>query len=359
MKNKNNYLSKKRKKVFEIEKITHKTKVFPNYSKKYFKIIKDKNNILNNNNTNTNSYPKNNNNKLKENQKQSLTEIAKLVEDYIKKKKVTTGNQATEYTKKVLQLENCDELTQKNIQRRVYDAINVMSFKRIKKNKQRLEYIYYSSDKKDNIKKKENIEINENKNDNDNENNNLNNIEEEDEDEDEDNYKNEDEDEIEEEYKNKLKILKKLQKILIKKYILIKFQEKFEKMLEEPKKLINDMLKNIDIINKESKNAFNDYIFNSNSKRLNRYDLMKIVVAPEILAKLNNNNDNNYCQSDKDKENELSIMNGGYIIDNINIDSKKRNTNKSKEEEDKIFNYLKNLKLFRDELLFNSNNKSL
>ena len=223
-----------------------------------------------------------------------------------------------------------------------------MSFKRIKKNKQRLEYIYYSSDKKENIEIKENKTLNnENKNDNDNENNNLNNIEE------------EDEDEIEEEYKNKLKILKKLQKILIKKYILIKFQEKFEKMLEEPKKLINDMLKNIDIINKESKNAFNDYIFNSNSKRLNRYDLMKIVVAPEILAKLNNNNDNNYCQTDKDKENDLSIMNGGYIIDNINIDSKKRNTNKSKEEEDKIFNYLKNLKLFRDELLFNSNNKSL
>ena len=229
--------------------------------------------------------------------------------------------------------------------------------KEIKKNKQRLEYIYYSSDKKENIEIKENKTLNnENKNDNDNENNNLNNIEEEDED--EDNYKNEDEDEIEEEYKNKLKILKKLQKILIKKYILIKFQEKFEKMLEEPKKLINDMLKNIDIINKESKNAFNDYIFNSNSKRLNRYDLMKIVIAPEILAKLNNN-DNNYCQSDKNKENDLSIMNGGYIIDNINIDSKKRNTNKSKEEEDKIFNYLKNLKLFRDELLFNSNNKGL
>ena len=76
--------------------------------------------------------------KLKENQRQSLLGISNLVLEYIKKTKKQTGNQVTEFVQKTLQLKNNDKLTQKNIQRRVYDSINVMiGFGRIKKKERR------------------------------------------------------------------------------------------------------------------------------------------------------------------------------------------------------------------------------
>ena len=89
--------------------------------------------------------------------KNSLIEISKLVLDYIKTKEKKTGNQITEYILKVLQPDNSDKLIKKNIQRRVYDAINVMnSLGLIKKNKQIINYVPF----KNNNYKEDNLLIN-------------------------------------------------------------------------------------------------------------------------------------------------------------------------------------------------------
>ena len=73
--------------------------------------------------------------------KYSLIEISKLVLDYIKKEKNKTGNEITEHILKAFKPEK-NEKIQKNIQRRVYDAINIMNAAGlIQKNKQQIKYI--------------------------------------------------------------------------------------------------------------------------------------------------------------------------------------------------------------------------
>ena len=82
-------------------------------------------------------------------QKYSLIEISKLVLDYIKKEKNKTGNEITEYILKALKPKK-DEKIQKNIQRRVYDAINIMNAAGlIQKNKQQIKYIPLKEKNKD------------------------------------------------------------------------------------------------------------------------------------------------------------------------------------------------------------------
>ena len=63
---------------------------------------------------------------MNENQRHSLIRISRLVYEYLKKKEKTTGNEVTEHIKNVLKPKKNDQSNQKNIQRRVYDAINVM-----------------------------------------------------------------------------------------------------------------------------------------------------------------------------------------------------------------------------------------
>ena len=259
-----------------------------------------------------NNFPKNKDNKNKDKSKgkqpQSLINISKIVLDYIIQNNKTTGNKITEYVKFILQANDSDEMTQKNIQRRVYDSINIMSPGNIIKNKQSLEFINYNFIQKENnentvnFKKEEKNEINNN-----------NSID------DEDRKLNEEE---MKEYKTKLKKLKEMQNKLIKRYITLKFYEKYSNNNNKPEINIkeNNSIFPIEVIKKENINKFKN---NGNFENLNSYKIMKKIIAPDILAKLNNEKNKNI----------------------INKDIKK------KEETDEIFDYLKNIDLFREEII--------
>ena len=86
-----------------------------------------------------------------ENQRHSLISISKLVFDFLKQIENTTGNNVTEHIKNVLQPKKNDQSNQKNIQRRVYDAINVMcAVGLIKKNKQEIQFLKKFNNSKNN-----------------------------------------------------------------------------------------------------------------------------------------------------------------------------------------------------------------
>ena len=141
----------------------------------------------------------------------------------------------------------------------------------------------------------------------------------------------------EEVYKKKLKKLEKLQRLLIKKYILIKFKEKLEKLNGSFKKV---KLKNGDYINLKPK--INNYIINFINSNSNAYSIIYKTMAPEIFKKFISD-ENNFNKSNKDNKINKSYMNG--------------NTNENIENE--IFNYIKNIKFFREELAFIINNEDI
>ena len=86
-----------------------------------------------------------------ETQKHSLICISKLVFEYLKNIIYTTGNEVTEYIKNILQSKKNAQINQKNIQRRVYDAINVMcAVGLIKKNKQKIQFLQKNNKEKKN-----------------------------------------------------------------------------------------------------------------------------------------------------------------------------------------------------------------
>ena len=346
------YLSKKRKQIFEILKTSKKWKKVECNNNDCFEIIKVKNKSLNK----SNQKSKEKNKKNKDNQQQRLIGISKLVLEYIKEKKKTTGNQVFEYIYGLFNLKNDDELIQKNIQRRVYDSINIMgAIGRIKKNKQMIEYIEYKNENnKDN--NNENIIITQNES-----NTKYSKID-----------KNQKEEIIngqinnKENMEEKLKKLENLQKVLINNYLTLKYCEKLAENKEEAEKKSNDKIKfpfevkqsNIPEFPKKikSKNILNNHstIESLNIKSLISYDSIKKIMAPEILPKLNH--------SDNLETNNENFINKPINNINVNIDKKFINDSKSNkfknnkdinEEEDEIFNYLKNLKLFRDEITLN------
>ena len=106
-----NYLGKKREIIFSIVK---KQKTSKNLVK------------LNN----ESKSKKNNSNLAAEgdssDQPYSLSKICKLVFEFLKKTGVTTSTKVTEHILNILKLQRRDDQF-KNIQRRVYDSINVMS----------------------------------------------------------------------------------------------------------------------------------------------------------------------------------------------------------------------------------------
>ena len=269
MKETKKFLCKKRKKIFMINKCDKRT---------------DKNNQT----------------------KNSLIGISRLVLDYIKENKHKTGNQITEYVINSLQPENDNKTIQKNIQRRVYDSINVLNaLGLIKKNKQNINYIPIlnknENDKISNIKEKN---INEIKNEKNNEEINLKKIE----------------------YFEKLKKLKMLQKELIRKYITLKCYEQSS-----------------NLINNEDENTTNDYFENKNFNNNKNYpefknknnkisslinipnDIIKKKIAENILDinnkerksakifKIMKNNIN------EEKQNYLKIPQNKKLLGNINI----------------------------------------
>jgi len=379
------FISKKRKKNFKIDKSlnykNHKN-IFISKNSELFEgnqpiITQEIENFDTYNNSNFGEGKKSSKNK-----RQDSVVISKLVLNYIKKNKVTTENEVTEYIKNTLKPKRGNKYTLKFIQNRVNDSIDVMSaIGLLKKNKQEIQYIgnniIENNNNNDNNKviiMNKSWEKNFGLEEDDIENKSYNS---------EENDKNKLK---EDEYIKKSKELKERQMVLIKKYLTFKFREKFSMVSKHTKKTKKDNLKfPFDIIkyNKsfpikiKTKEDLSNYLILSNSefKHFNSYDLIKRVMAPEILPKLNNSNntninsDNFSINSELTKDNSKKMISGDSISDNI-INNKnnennqilkkpKENYNINKDNEtDEIFNYLKNLKLFRDELTFEDNNKN-
>ena len=329
------YLRKKRKKIFIIKK---------QIKKKKFKIM-----------------PISNNDNSKENIKQTLINISKLVLEYIKEKGKTTLIEIISHIMNVLNINDNDESMQKNIHRRVYDSINIMNaLGRIKKNNNEIEYLNYDNIDTTDMNEKETNQIT-----NKDKNNEI-----------KINSKKYDD----EEYGEKQKILEGLQKSLIEKYLVLKFYQKFRTQnFETPK---NDRENTIKYKMKDSEKIkliedSNISSINTKTKinNISSFDIIKRIMAPEILSKLNQKdiNENNkgaiFCENSK-KNNE-NLEKDNKLIKNIknksdeeriNINGKQKvkfqikNNNKNNELDDEAFNYLKNVHFFMDELTYNNDN---
>ena len=233
--------------------------------------------------------------------KYSLIEISKLVLDYIKKEKNKTGNEITEHILKAFKPEK-NEKIQKNIQRRVYDAINIMNAAGlIQKNKQQIKYIPLKEKNKNENNFKNAIKLN------------FNEINEEE--------VMKEKKALEEEYLQKLNQLNMLRQVLLEKYIKlqnyqnnININNKKEKNIKNnyPKK---NCVKGNKIIKYEKENEDNK---TNNTKKTFKLRTEKIV--PEF----------NKINALKKKTEKLNI----FKIKNIN--SKEENDNYLKCQKDKI-----------------------
>ena len=317
-----------------------------------------------------------------ETHKHSLIGISKLVFDYLKTIVYTTGNEVTDHIKNMLKSKKNDQLNQKNIQRRVYDAINVMcAVGLIKKNKQKIQFL------------KRNFV--ENKNNNLNDEINLNEKEQ---------RENKEKIDDDEKLKEKLKELEENRKILVKKYFSIKFFEKYSQLNDKfpQRKLQNNLEFPFDLIKYDnsspikitSKEDSSRYLLlsNSNFVHLTPYDIIKKLISPDILLKYRENKNNivDNKSNSKKSTNDNSIMeeynfnlnnNDGIKYINEEQEEKKfeetpqknkTNSNyysyfkylipkekdeknkKEEKEDDVVFEYLKDKKCFLDELVKNN-----
>ena len=291
---------------------------------------------INGNNNSQNSEI--NNDKSKENNPQSLTNISKYVLEFLQQKKITTYNNIIKYIKNIFQFKNEDKAL-KNIQRRVYESINIMSaIGYIRKKKQKLEYIKKDSNNENKINKNE-IKLEEP--------NNCKNGEKI-----KDKKKSKKCDLLEEKYKEKMEKLESLQKNLIKHYLILKFYEKYAVENNESEPEIKDMITNRKDINDDSKEKklffkIIKYDKSAKSKQLDKekekekvidllkkyqpYEIIKRIMAPEMISKINK------------IENETKDTNNEEIINQNN-------------EKDIVFKYLRNKKIFKEELIPKYNN---
>ena len=320
-----NFIIKKRKNIFLITKITNK---------------------------NNNQDSEKNNEISKEIQPQSLTNISKYVLEFIRQKRVTTYNNVIKHIKKILQSKNEDKIIEKNIQRRVYESINIMTgIGYIHKKKQRIEYIKKDLNNENIISKNE-IKLEDNQNII---NKNLIKLEEQNIDKNDEDKTNKKENKVcnllEKKYKEKIQKLEELQKNLIKHYLILKFFEKYaiENNEAEPKNKYVVRNKDTNEDKKEKKLIFNIVKFDKHAKakmiekekekekvigflkKYHPYEVIKRIMAPEMISKLN-------------------------IIENETKDTNNNNNeeiNNQNDENDIVFNYLRNKRIFKDELLFN------
>ena len=307
-----------------------------------------------------------------ETQKHSLINISRLVFEFLKTVGHTTGNEVTNHIKNVIYSKNNNQPNQKNIQRRVYDAINVMcAAGLIKKNRQEIQFIKNKAeesklddvDEGDEQKKKKEKEKN---------------------------------DEIDEKIRQKSSELEEKNKKLIENYLTLKFyekyiklnetcpQRKFQKKLEFPFDIIKyDSSYPIKITQKEDSSRYL-LLSNSEFEHLTAYDIIKKLIAPDIFLKLNENLNN----MSENKSNGKKSTNDNSLIDeaNFNMESlfnsdqeenkveetpkkkkvfpgnftrikyviPKESENKKRKEEkedDLVFDYLKNSKRFIDDII--------
>ena len=160
------YLGKKRQKIFKIEKsFSQRTPKNLSIEKVNLSPIEhlfssEEIPSIKSYKLNLNLLEKNEKNSSKI-QKHSLINISKYVYDFIKRTIHTTGNEVTSHIKDIIETKSNNQPNQKNIQRRVYDAINVIcAVGLIKKNKQEIQFINYKN-KENNINR--GINLNEEK----------------------------------------------------------------------------------------------------------------------------------------------------------------------------------------------------
>ena len=352
MSEKRKYLGKKRRKIFVIEKSLISQGTPKNLSVENENLSPIENIItseelptIKSSKINLNLSKKNEKNNLKI-QKHSLINISNLVYDFLKKTVHTTGNDVTTHIKNIIQSNN-NQPNQKNIQRRVYDAINVMcAVGLIKKNKQEIKFINYKN--KNNAIKS------------------INNINEE--------KEEEKSDETEEKINEKNNELQEKRNQLIKSYLTLKFYEKYNKLNKtNPLRMYENKLEfPFDLIiydktsdfHMQSKDDSSRYLLLSNSEfiHLNPYEIIKKLISYDIFLKLNENLNNvseNKSNSKKSTKSNSLIEEANSNIDKNKLISENNSqlnyTKKSKEEKDEdfIFEYLRNIKIFVDEIINN------
>lgn len=356
-----NYLGKKREIIFSIVK-TNKA------SKDLFKL---------NNKLKSNKNSKQNNSNLAEgdssDQPYSLSKICKFVYEFLKKTGVTTGSQVTQHILNVLKSQKKDDQF-KNIQRRVYDSINVMSAAGvIKKDNKEIRYIRNEKEK-NNL----NLELKE---------------------------------EVSDEYiKQKMEENEEKKKYLIKRYFKLKFRLKYQKLNEacsqrkSQKKLLfpfDLFLYNssspLKIVQNEdltgaillSSHEIIHYSPSDIIKRLVSYDILsklndinsspndnlkqnfpttkKNTNGESLLENLNNNvkinkriNDIDKEQKERKNNKDLNKISANVYFNNFNTPTQNKNKINSKDKYDfLVLNYLKNNKSFKDELMFKEEDKKV
>ena len=356
MSEKRKYLGKKRRKIFVIEKSLISQGTPKNLSVENENLSPIENIItseelptIKSSKINLNLSKKNEKNNLKI-QKHSLINISNLVYDFLKKTVHTTGNDVTTHIKNIIQSNN-NQPNQKNIQRRVYDAINVMcAVGLIKKNKQEIKFINYKN--KNNAIKS------------------INNINEE--------KEEEKSDETQEKINEKNNELQEKRNQLIKSYLTLKFYEKYNKLNKtNPLRMYENKLEfPFDLIiydktsdfHMQSKDDSSRYLLLSNSEfiHLNPYEIIKKLISYDIFLKLNENLNNvseNKSNSKKSTKSNSLIEEANSNIDKNKLISENNSqlnyTKKSKDgkDEDFIFEYLRNIKIFVDEIINNIQRK--
>ena len=305
-------------------------------------------------------------------QKHSLINISNLVYDFLKTVVHTTGNEVTAHIKNIIQSKNNNQPNQKNIQRRVYDAINVMcAVGLIKKNKQEIQYINYKNKENNSINLNNGINLNEEK-------------------------EEEKTDEIEEKIKAKTNELEEKRKILTKNYLTIKFYEKYHKLneIDQNRKLNKKLVFPFDLIKYDNSSPIkitstedsSRYVLLSNSEFIHftPYDIIKKLISYDILVKLNENNESKTNRKKSTNENSL-IEEDNCNLDNESLVNLKKGKNKHRhshkknkifsdnshlsyinpkessykkyneeKDDDLILEYLKNIKSFMDIIINNS-----
>ena len=267
--------------------------------------------------------------------KYSLIEISKLVLDYIKKEKNKTGNEITEHILKAFKPEK-NEKIQKNIQRRVYDAINIMNAAGlIQKNKQQIKYIPLKEKNKNENNFKNAIKLN------------FNEINEEE--------VMKEKKALEEEYLQKLNQLNMLRQVLLEKYIKLQnYQNNININNTKEKNIKNNypkknFVKGNKIIKYEKENVNTTFEDNKTNNTKKTFKLRTEKIVPEF----------NKINASKKKTEKLNIFkikninskeeNDNYLKcqkDKINIRNNIINSNINNNE-DIVLNYLKKINLYK------------
>ena len=267
--------------------------------------------------------------------KYSLIEISKLVLDYIKKEKNKTGNEITEHILKAFKPEK-NEKIQKNIQRRVYDAINIMNAAGlIQKNKQQIKYIPLKEKNKNENNFKNAIKLN------------FNEINEEE--------VMKEKKALEEEYLQKLNQLNMLRQVLLEKYIKLQnYQNNININNKKEKNIKNNyekknFVKGNKIIKYEKENVNTSFEDNKTNNTKKTFKLRTEKIVPEF-------NKINALKKKKEKLNIFKIKNinskeenDNYLKcqkDKINIRNNIINSNINNNE-DIVLNYLKKINLYK------------